>query len=723
MASEDKKEFDKEVSKNILNIIRGFENEHETIRDGHLHLHKKGDYFFRGYQHTYYDWEAKDYRAFHESPDYDPNIDDQYNRVINIYRAHGEAVVAALTLDVPGVNFLPDDVKSSKDLDTAKNFSNAALLIQRHNDAEILYAYAVYTAWISPLVAAYHYLKSDKEYGIVKEQEYGSRTESYKTRKCAKCSATISPEEDTCPECGSTDIDDLELEQETSYLKGYKETPKSRVQIDIYGVDNVKVSPFARTQKETPYLILEFEEHISNARARTKRNISGSSDKRAWERFARDPVGGATDDSHRVTTQCVWLRPEAYYYESIELGDELSEEYPSGLYAEFIDDTLIELREESLDDYWTIWRSPMSSHIHANPIGQPLFDPQVVQNDIVNLTVETMGQSIPETFADPSALDFNQYGKVRRRPGMVTQAKALAGRSMGDAFFTTRTASMSQEIDKFDTKMQQYAQLVVGSFPSIYGGTLQGGSKTYAEYSASRQQALQRLSLIHKASTRWWSKVMARCVPMYVESLVEDERYTQETAPGEYLNLVIKKDAVEGKIGHVEPSSANQLPMSWGQQRDIVLQLIEKNSPEINAVLYSPENAHLLVRLSGLPDLKIPGDDVRTKQFREILSIITLVGEMEDDETPPDQIEPPIQIDPDVDDHLVEAQVCRTFLQGKEGQELREGNPKAYAMIVAHMNQHIAAMNPQGMTPSGVPNNGPVNRGQPNERPASPVGE
>ena len=724
MASEDKKELDKEISKNVLNIIRGFEREHESIRDQHLSLHKKGEYFFRGHQHTYYDHIARDYRAFQESPDYDPNIDDEYNRVVNIYRAHGEAVVAALTLDVPGINFLPDDAKSSEDLDTAKNFSAAALLIQRHNDAELLYAHAVYLAWISPLVGAYHYLKKDKGYGIVKEPQYGTREETIETFECEKCGAKLTAEEDTCPRCGSTNITKNEETQSSSYIEDYEETPKSRVQIDVYGVDNIKVSPYARTQADTPYLILEFEEHISSARARTGRPIDGGNDRSGWERETRDPVGADGDDSHRVTSQCVWLRPDAFYYEDLDKGDLLKAAYENGLYVELINDEVVELRAENLDDYWTLWRSPLSKQIHMNPMGQPLFDPQEITNDIVNLSVETMSQAIPETFADPAVLDFNEYNKQRRAPGMVTQAKAAAGRSLGDAFFTTRTASMSQEIDKFDSKMQQYAQLTVGSFPSIYGGTMQGGSKTYAEYSASRQQALQRLSLVHKAATRWWAKVMARCVPMYVESLMEDEKYTMQIGPGDYTNLTIRADASKGKIGHVEPSSANQLPMTWGQQRDIVMQLIQQNSEEINAVLFSPENAHLLVRLSGLPDLKIPGDDTRTKQFREILAIINVASELDEEEG---EVSSPIQIDPLVDDHPVEAQVCRSFLQGKEGQELRESAPRAYAMIAEHMSQHIAAMQPTGgmnpnqpPTSSGEQVNG--NRGQSIERPSTPIG-
>src|SRR5690606_208323 len=115
---------------------------------------------------------ARDYRDVTESPDYDPSVDDYYNKVVNVYRAHGEAVIAALSVDIPGVTFLPDDAQNPDDIDTAKNYAHAALLIQRHNKAEILFPFAIYTAWVSPLVAAYHYLKTDEKYGVLKQPRY-----------------------------------------------------------------------------------------------------------------------------------------------------------------------------------------------------------------------------------------------------------------------------------------------------------------------------------------------------------------------------------------------------------------------------------------------------------------------------------------------------------------------------------------------------------------------
>lgn len=696
-----KDEVDEELGKNVLSIARGFEREHETIRDEHLLQKKKGEYFFRGHQRLYYDYEARDYRAFHESPDYESD-EDEPNRIFNVYRAHGEAVIAALTIEVPGINFLPDDTKNANDIDTARNFSAAALLIQRHNDIELRYSFAVYLAWISPLVAAYHYLKEDKKYGVVSTPQYKDETQLKIEWVCQRCEARLDEQETICPNCSSKDIKKIESEEQVSVFKGMEDMPKSRIEIKIYGVDHVKVSPYARTQEDTPYLILEFDEHISEARARTGRDLSGHTDERSYERSTRNPSGWEGDDANRVTTQCIWLRPCAYYYESTAIGQELTKLFPDGIYAEVINEEVIEVRNEKLDDVWTLWQSPVSSHIHMNPIGQPLFDPQEVQNDIVNLTVDTMGQAIPETFADPQVLDFEQYSKTRRKPGMVTQAKALAGRAMGEGFFTTRTATLSQEVDKFDSKVQQYSQLLVGAFPSIYGGTIQGGSKTYAEYAASRQQALQRLSLIHKAATRWWAKVMEKCVPIYVDSLLEDERYTASIGPGEFLNLTIQSDAVRGKIGHVEPSAGNQLPMSWGQQRDIIMELLKMNSDEINAVLFSPENTHMLVRLSGLPDLKIPGDESRTKQYREILQIIAL-GQDSDDMGPiseTGEVISPVQVDPIVDDHAVEAQICKSFLQSKEGQDLKLNQPKVYALILAHHNEHVQAMNSGARNPA-----------------------
>ena len=713
LSKKEKEEILAETGKHVLNIVRGFEQEHESIRDKHLLMKKKGEYFFAGEQRLYYDWQARDYRSFSESPDYDPNSDDQlYNRVVNIYRAHGEAIIAALTVEVPGVNFLPDDAKNSNDLDTAANYSSAGMLIQRHNDVDLLYPYAVYLAWISPLVAAYHYLKEDKEYGTYKKPVYDEKKEKLVKWTCQNCEAAVTENDEICDRCGSDNIKAIEEEVKVSFVSNYEDAPKARIEIKVYDVSNVKVSPYAKDQKETPYLVLEYDEHISAARKRTGRDINAGSDKHAWERYSRNPDPQESDDNHQVTVQCVWLRPEAYYYENNDIGDSLIELFPDGLYAELIDDEVIEVRNENLDDYWTLFRTPIATHVHGNPIGQPMFDPQEITNDILNLAVDTMQQAIPENYADPAVLNFAEYEKTVKRPGNVYQAKALAGRDLAAGFYSTRTATMSQEIDKFDSKIAQYAQLVVGAFPSIYGGTLQGGSKTFAEYDASRQQALQRLSLIHKAATRWWCKVMGKSVPLYVDSLVEDEKYSSQIGPGQFLNLTIKADAEKGRIGHVEPTIANQLPLSWNQQRSNVMSLIQLNNDEINSVLFSPVNASLMMKMSGIPNLQMPGDEARNKQYREILQIIAATENEDETPLPTDEQgmpQSPVQIDAQVDDHQIEAAICRNFLQSQEGQEFKVSKPKVYAAILAHMNQHMTAGQTPSVTqtqaPSGVPNN------------------
>lgn len=671
----------------IVDIVRGYEVEHEQIRDEHLLLHKKGVYYFDGNQRVYYDSDIQDLRKVTDSPDYDPNIDDEFNRVVNIHRAHGEAVIAALSIDVPGVNFIPDDPRRAADVDTARNFSNAVLLIQRHNKAELLYAHAVYLAWTSPLVAAYHYLKKDKKYGETKEKIYKD------------------VDEDVIEE----DVDGNFVTTKST-KKVYDKTlntPKEGICIELFGVDKVKVSPFAKCLEDSEYLIYEFEESISSARQRLQKDIPPVKNDSSYETQAREPRFASNDVSQMVTVKCVWLRPKGYYRESLELGQELEEKYPSGMYAEIINNEVMEEREENVDDFWSILQNPLTMNIHMNPLGQPLFDPQDIQNDIINLSVDTMSQSIPETFADPSVLNFQEYGKSRKVPGQVTQAKALANQNLSAGFFTTKTASMSQEIDKFDSKMQQYSQLVVGAFPSIYGGTLQGGSKTFAEYSASRNQALQRLSLIHKALTFWWAEVMGKCAPIYVDALTEDIRFTQQIAKDEYLSLKIIADANDGNIGHVEPSASNSLPISWGQKRDILISLLQMKEPMINATLFSPENSHILVDLSGIPELKLIGDDSRVKQLREISLMIGAQASGD---------QPSVPVDVQVDEHPIEYQVCKSFLNSSEGQELKYRDVESYMNILAHMNQHSAAMvqNPNG--------NGPDSRGSGNERPADSGG-
>jgi hypothetical protein len=54
-------------------------------------------------------------------------------------------------------------------------------------------------------------------------------------------------------------------------------------------------------------------------------------------------------------------------------------------------------------------------------------------------------------------------------------------------------------------------------------------------------------------------------------------------------------------------------------------------------------------------------------------------------------MKPSIPVDMDVDNHKVEADVCRSYLVGEAGRLLKVENPDGYQNVLLHMKEHIQA--------------------------------
>jgi len=711
--------------KPLYDIISEYERDDEMARSYQLRIAKLGEYYFRGHHYKYWDDSAQDYRDFTESPDADD--EDYYTKVVNIYRAHGEAIIAAMSVDVPTVSFTPHNAEDADDIRTAQNYTTAALLIQKQNKAVMLFIKAVYLLWTQGFLAAYNYSHESEEYGTVAEDKIENVEYEVKEHKCPNCGAvldegvigrstksvnqydeatgeiTVNQESATrCPECGN-EIEPLEETRKELVpdVVGQNILPKSRQCIKVYGLTHIKVSPDAENQAGTPYLIFESEEHVSKIRHDFKFDASAFGDGDSGEEtYARQPQVLEDLKGSRATVKRVWLRPYACYRNSIEEGDELVKDFPTGVHGVFVNGECLHLEESNLDDRWTIFEHPTSSHIHPDPMGKPLIDVNDIENEIVNLTLQTMEQGIAQTFVHSDALDFEKYAETESKPGQIYPVTLPPNRtSIGELFYTTKTAIMSQEIDKFSARNQENGRFVVGSFPSLYGGVMSGGSKTYSEYAASRQMALQRLMTPYKALVSWWADIFGKAVPEYVRNLMEDETFVVKEGSVN-LNKTIYADVQNGRVGEVEPESSQAFPLTWQQKRDILIELVKMQVPEINEAILTPENATMLASLIGLPELNLPGQKSRLKQYTEIQVLLT--------GTPMNENMSSLPVDYDVDDHIAEARVCRDFLQSQTGLDLIQTNPEARANVLAHLKEHLAAVQqqtaqPQGNTPPGTP--------------------
>ena len=453
---------------------------------------------------------------------------------------------------------------------------------------------------------------------------------------------------------------------------------------------------------EVIWLIHEEEIHEAKARHDYPKYwdlIRGgdSNSEYTFDRYARAQYENMGELSqYYVTIRKLWLTPAAYpVIGSKEQADLLASLYPKGLLAVYAGDRLLFCEEGVLDDVWTLSFNPLYQRVYGDPLGKALIPLQEEANELFQLEVETVKYAIPQAYADPQYFDFEAYKQSRAMPGSVSPLKAPPGGSLSNVFLDTKTASLPKEVEALDSKIEQLFQFVSGVLPSVFGGP-SSGSKTLGEYEQSRNQALQRLGIPWLVVVTMYSKMMAKAVKHYRDELLEDE-YIVEEKGDSFINTWIRKsEAQAGKVGRVVPEVSEQLPLSWAQKTDVLMNLIQLNNDMLGAWLTHPENIGKMAEYIGIDDLYIPGEDQRNKQLGEIAKILSMaqippevMTQIEGQGIDPTMIPPPqIPIDPDIDDHGIHSEVIVAYLCSDAGQELRDSNSLAYSGIIAHKQAH-----------------------------------
>lgn len=731
------KDLDKtRITELLSEVAEQYWKEDQATRERQVRTWRRMKLLWDGFTRTWYSEVAHDWRVWDPSYADDNGQQDYYDKPINVFRAYLETIIAALSVTVPGIKCYPDDADNPLDLLTAKASDKIAQLIYRHNEVNYVWLHALFVYCTEGMVAAHNYTKESVEYGVIKQPKYEDVEEIQEKLICSNCGAqqadipvsnkeknefdpdnddieiqnTLQQDLKLCPECMVEMHPELVQEKFiTARLIGHDETPKSRQVIDVYGGLNVKVANYARNQKETPYLFLSKEIHYAEARERypdIRNSIQPGEGNTTepYERWARlNPQYQGQYPDCTVTVREGWLRPWAF--ECLQDEEDvkfLKKHFPNGARVVKVNDHVAEYANESLDDHWTLTHNPLSDYIYFDPLGLLLTSVQEITNDLVSLTMQTIEHGIPQTFADPAVLNFDQYQQQETSPGAIYPATPKSGRTLNEAFYEVRTATLSQEVLPFGSSIQSLGQTVVGAQPSLFGGDI-AGSKTASEYSMSRAQALQRLQSTWKIFTSWWRVIFSKVIPAYIKNLQTDEKFVQRDSSGNFINIVIHRAELEGTLGQIELEANENLPVSFTQQKDTIIQMLQQGNPQIIEILANPENLPLIYEAFGIPDLYIPGEDSRNKQYDEIKELLNT----EPIEIPPDlmqmaemeangrPLEPTFEASVPVgefDNHQIELEICIKWLNSEAGRQAKNENPAGYENVMLHARAHKGAM-------------------------------
>jgi hypothetical protein len=239
------------------------------------------------------------------------------------------------------------------------------------------------------------------------------------------------------------------------------------------------------------------------------------------------------------------------------------------------------------------------------------------------------------------------------------------------------------------------------------------GSETASQYSMSRAQALQRLQNTWKMFTIWWKEIFGKVIPAYIQEVKEDERNVERDADGNFINTFIRRAELEGKIGRVELEANENLPMTWNQQKDVIMQMLNSANPEILAVLGSPENLPIIREAIGLTDFYVPGEDDRNHQYDEIKLLLQSEPIQTGDPMMPEV--PSVEIDVMMENHQIEFEICRKWAISPAGQHAKMDNPSGYKNVLLHAQMHYQQNQMQMMSmPPAQEENGAAPPEKPN---------
>jgi hypothetical protein len=110
-----------------------------------------------------------------------------------------------------------------------------------------------------------------------------------------------------------------------------------------------------------------------------------------------------------------------------------------------------------------------------------------------------------------------------------------------------------------------------------------------------------------------------------------------------------------------------------------------------------------------MPGFRLPGEDDRQKQYEEINELINstpivqppneqemMIAQQTGQPLAPNE-QASIEVDPDVDNHKIEASICRSWLISSAGRLAKQENPEGYKNVLLHMKAHMMIMQQQMM--------------------------
>ena len=709
-------------------------------------------HFERGYQHLLRakkgGWELPG-----SGTGYGKNSQSNHSNVYdtNVYGAKGDIIVAALSREIPKVEFFPVNPEWGPDQVATEEANRFKDIWARNNNLHALLVDCARCFWNEDRTMLWtRYELNGPKYGFEEDT-----TETPTVPQDEMSPPDLDPtgqegqedflEETTTPASSGSSID--ELLTESGANQGAKK-PLGKEVTTVHGKLDHKISISVDNMCDTPFIQLMLDMDVTTARATfpwiaTKITVGtdGMSETQL-DRIARENVRQAVVGNYvtgeslvrHTTVKYTWMRPSMFLDDSVsdEAKAELLESFPDGVLMARAGAEFAFARNENMDEHVVVGHPFTGKGQNRRALGSSLISVQKRINDWVDLLDDFFKRTVPKKWMNAEAFDVETLQKQTNIPGSIGPFQAQPGLTTMDQYIMVEPTPQPQSalgdfIKWFITSMSEE---ISGALPSLFGAAT--GENTVGNAVIQRDQALQRVGCPWNFIQDMFASAAQQAVKCAAEC--RDGKSITQSIPGRGNITVNTANLLSGKVlCYAESNPA--FPESWQQKEFKIMGMIDKaaSNPLLNAYLMSPSNAPEILSALRIKGITIPGASSVLKQKSEF-ELLLRQGPMPNPQATlmqadlekaqmagqqvaaagqpvPPQLAQTVQqmqgamqkLPPSVstvpvaqdesENHAAEAQACFDWLNSTEGQKFKGGTEKqklGYENVHLHFLEHAA---------------------------------
>ena len=660
----------------------------------------------------------------------------------NVYGAKGDIITAALSREVPKVEFFPENPEYGPDVIAAEEANNFKEIWARNNNLHEILVRCARIFWNDERCLLWTFYELDaQKYGFEEDLEQPTVPENIMNPPDAELTgqdeqenvidAQQSPPAEVDETTGEEDDIDSVIQ---SVSEENNRKPLGREATRVFGLLDHKVPIAVDLVRDMPWAQISFEVDVAMAKAmfpwvaeKINPGTDGLSDTQL-DRIARQNVRQAvlgayvTGDSlsRQTTIKMTWLRPSMFLDNQVNdaARAELLEAFPNGCLMCKASAALAFVRNESMDDHLAVGHAYPGMGQNRRALGSSLISIQKRINDWCDLMDDFFKRTVPKKWYNSNAFDMEAMKKEPNMPGSSGPFEPQPGLSSTEQYIMVEPtpqpqAALPDFVKWFCTQMSEE---ISGALPSLFGGA--NGEETATNPVLQNASALQRVGCPWNSIQDLFAVAAKQAVKVAAEC--RDGKKIAQHIPGRGPVVVHSANLLRGNV-LCYPESNPSIPESWEQREAKLMSMIDASSqnPALQSWLMSPDNLSALSDGIRMKEFKVPGavsltkqkcefelllraapvDNPKVLQAKDALEQSTqgmaahqAAGEPIPPQAPAmlQQLQQLIQGMPPLvsslpvaedesENHIVEAAACFDWLNGVEGQKFKAGTLKQKA--------------------------------------------